>query len=372
MINSELKNVAQNAIAPIITVVGGLMLAAIVIVPGTSFAATNATEYVNANATGSTQNGTQADPFLTISAALATLNASTSQATTTIEVAAGTYNEDLTIPQKNLTIQGAGAATTIITSNGSSTSGISVTGQHAFTLSGVTFTVSPTDSKIVYAVNAYEAQKMTLSNDVFNGLATNRSGQLIDGIEINTSDAATLSSVTTQGFGQDGVSVTSKYLVTNPNHSVNMTFNNVTATNNSSNGIAFYTVSTDQGGTGEHRIAGATFTGTNILSDNGNGLFIEGDTNANYVAGNTPRFVVVSNPPQQGQFINGTLDVNHVNFSGNFNQDIVNYQTAAVNAVSSQFNGLTGTQMTATQRQQEESRIYDQRVLPSLGLVTFF
>ena len=332
----------------------------------------NATEYVDETAVGSTQNGTLANPFLTISAALATLNASTSQATSTIEVAAGTYNEDLTIPQKNLTLQGAGAGETIINSDGSSANGIMVNGQNNFLMDGFTTNVSPTDGKILFALNAYESYNLTLSDDTFNGLPTNTSGGLIDGVQINNSTKSTLSNDTVQGFGQDGVAIISKFLVANPNNTHFTTFNNDNIDNNSTDGIAFYTVATDQGGTGQHRMTGVTFTGSNMLQGNGNGLFIEGDTNANYIARATPRFIVVSNPPQKGPITDPLLDINHLNFSGNANEDIINYQTAPVNAISSTFNGLTGTQMTDFQRQHEESKIFDQRGLPSLGLVTFF
>ena len=372
MINSKSKGVAESIIAPAVIAITALLFIG-AMVPGAAHAAPgHATEYVNANATTTKQNGSLDYPFHTINQALATLNASTSNATTTIQVAAGTYNEDLTIPQRALTITGAGPTQTIINSDGSSQYGINDTGYHQFTLTGVTFNVSPSDPTILYAFHAFATNLVVLSNDVFNGVAQNASGAPVDGVEINTTPRATLDTVTSQGFGKDGFSITSKYIATDTHNTNTVTFNNILSTHNSSDGIGFYTVA-DQNlssTTGAHRILGVAFTGMNTISNNGNGILLQGASDADYQAKNPPLYVIVSDAPKQ--LSQNTLDISHVNFDQNFAHSIINYQIASVNAVGSEFNGLTGAQMTQTQQAQTEQRIYDQLDQSNLGLVTFF
>jgi hypothetical protein len=273
----------------------------------------------------------------------------------TVSVAAGTYSGDLMIPTSSITLQGTGS----VVLNLDSGYGINLDNPPYvptnFTMSG--FTVNASNGT-TYAFKAYKADNLTLTNDTFNGGTGNTGG----GIDINTTNNVTFNNVTSTGFYKNGFADTVAYESTDTAGN-GITFNNVTSTNNGWAGIAFSTIG-NAGGVGS--INGVHFTGTSTISGNsGEGVFIEGDSDANFGAHRTPQYTVTSNGT--------TLDLTHVAFGGNkLPYDIVNYQTAPVSAVGATFGGLTGNAMTSAQRTTEDGKIYDQLDLPALGLVSYY
>ncbi len=292
----------------------------------------------------------------------------------TVLVTPGTYAGDLMIPASNgLTLKGIGSP---IISLGSGY-GINLDNNVSvknFTFEGFTVNamnaVQPTGTS--YAFKAYKADGLTLTNDTFNGGAGNTGG----GVDINTTSNSTLNGVTVQGFNKNGFSFTSAYLNTDDSSlSSNITLNNITSKNNGWAGVAFYTVGNDHSPTsigGSGSINNVQFTGTNSISNNGaggptqGGVFIEGDSDANVGLGHTPQNTVTTN--------GATLDLTHVAFSGNAPFDIINYQTAPVNAIGATFDpgAITGDAMTSAQRTTEDGKIYDKLDNSVLGLVTYY
>lgn len=278
----------------------------------------------------------------------------------TVNVSPGTYSGDVTIATANLTIKGTGS---VILNLGSGYGfdldepGNVATG---FTMSGITVNASPSTT---YAFKAFKADGLTLTNDTFNGGAGNTGG----GVDLNTTSNATLDNVVVTGFHKNGFAVTSKY-VSGDTAASNITFNNISSTNNGWNGIAFYT--TNSAGTVGGSLSGVVFTGTNTISGNGTtgptqgGIFIEGDSDSNLGLGHAPTYTVTSDGT--------TLDLTHVAFNSNAPSDIFNYQTSGVNAVGATFGGLTGNAMDAGQRSAEDGKIYDQLDNAAYGLVTYY
>ena len=279
----------------------------------------------------------------------------------TITVSAGTYTGNIIIPTGllNLTIAGAGPGSTIF--NLGSGYGINLDNPPAvvtgFTLSG--FTVN-SSSGTTYALKAYHANNLTLSNDVFNGAG---GGANDGGVDINTTSHVTFNNVTSSGFHKNGFAVTSAYTgADSATPSSDITFNNITATNNGWTGISFYTIGN---GGGAANIGGVQFTGTNTVSGNGLGVFLEGDTDPHFGSFATPVYTI-SGPS------NATLNLGTTAFSGNVADDVINYQTAPVSALSATFAGLTGNAMSAGQRTTEDGLIVDQLDHANLGLVTYY
>lgn len=278
-------------------------------------------------------------------------------------VGAGTYAGNITPAVNNLTIQGQGNPVLNLASG----YGIdldetpTITG---FKLGGFTVNASPSTT---YALKAHMANGLTLTNDIFNGGTGNTGG----GVDLNTTSNVTLTNVTSSGFHKNGFAYTPQYQNSDTPAS-GITFNNVTASNNGWTGISFYTVGNDNstknpstiGGT--HSIAGVTFTGTNTVSGNGAGIHIEGDSDAHEAAASTPANTVTTDGT--------TLDLSHVAFSGNASYDIINYQTAPVNAIGATFDpsAITGDAMSSAQRTVEDGKIIDQLDHAAYGLVTYY
>ncbi len=281
----------------------------------------------------------------------------------TVHVMAGTYSGDVTVPGPDISIIGSGNPVINLGSgygiNLNTTNDPSYAPTN-FTMTGVTVNASP---ETTFALKAYHADGLTLANDVFNGGV----GNMGDGVDINTTSHVILNNVTSTGFHHNGFAITAAYTASDTAiASHDITFNGITATDNGWAGIAFYTVGGDGGAAS---IAGVNFAGTDIVAGNNGGsnggVFLEGDSDANVIAGKTPAYTVTTDGV--------TLDLTHLVFgSGNAPFDILNYQTAPVNAVGATFGGLTGNMMTPTQHAAENVLIYDHLDNPSLGLVTYY
>ncbi|MDR3547636.1 MAG: Ig-like domain-containing protein [Candidatus Pacebacteria bacterium] len=279
------------------------------------------------------------------------------QAGNTILVGAGTYTGDVAPTVDNLTIEGTGAATVLNLGSGYGFNldnpPAAITG---FTLSGFTVNASNTTT---YAFKAYKADGLTLTNDTFNGGAGNTGG----GVDINTTSNVTFNNVTSSGFHKNGFADTPAYTSADSSAAGdNITLNSITASNDGWAGVAFYSIG---GAGGAANMSHVSFTGTDIVSGNGTeGVFIEGDTDANFGAHTTPAYKVTSDGT--------TLDLTHVAFTGNTLYDVVNYQTAPVNAIGATFGGLTGDAMDSAGRTAEDAKIEDHLDLPALGLVSYY
>ncbi|HUD02465.1 MAG TPA: Ig-like domain-containing protein [Candidatus Paceibacterota bacterium] len=282
----------------------------------------------------------------------------------TVLVTPGTYSGDL-LPTATANVTLAGIGTPVI--NLGSGYGINLDNPPAvvtgFTMSGFTINAQPSTT---YAFKAYKANGLTLANDTFNGGAGNTGG----GVDINTTSNVTLNNVISSGFYKNGFADTSAYTSADSSASGNnITFNNITATHNGWNGIAFYTAG---GSEGLASINGVKFTGTDTVSGNGTtgatqgGIFIEGDSDTNLGLGHTPSYTIISD--------GSTLDLSHVAFGGNAPSDIFNYQTAPVNAIGATFDpgAITGNTMTPPQRTTEDGKIVDKLDNSVLGLVTYY
>lgn len=274
----------------------------------------------------------------------------------TLFVGKGTYNGDVTPAVNNLTIKGQGSPTINLTSG----YGINLDNNIAianFEMDGFTINASPSTT---YALKAYHAKGLTLNNDTFNGGAGNTGG----GVDINTTSNVTFNNVISTGFHKNGFADTPAYTAADNGVAGSaITFNNVTASNNGRTGISFYTVG-NAGGSAS--ISGVKFTGTDTISGNGAGIFLEGDSDAH--------FATFANPANTITTGSKKLDLTHAAFSGNTTSDIINYQTANVNAIGATFDpgAITGDQMIAAQRSTEDSKIIDQLDHSNLGLVTYY
>ncbi len=274
----------------------------------------------------------------------------------TVLVTPGTYSGDPTPPaDNNVTLAGIGGPIL----NLSSGYGVNLDNNVAvtnFTFSGFTVNASPSTT---YAFKAYKANGLTLTNDTFNGGSGNTGG----GVDINTTSNVTFNNVTSNGFHKNGFADTSAYTAADSAASGNnITFNGITASNDGWTGISFYTVG---GSGGSASINGVKFMGTNTVSNDGAGIFIEGDSDANYGTVATPANTITTNGT--------TLDLDDsIAFSGNSADDIINYQTAPATALTATFGGLTGNQMTGAQRTTEDGMIIDKLDHSNLGLVTYY
>lgn len=314
------------------------------------------TYYVDA--TGNNSNCT-----LSGATACSTIQAALNLATTSgdiVDVSAGSYSENLVIPTDDITLQTtAGAILNLVSGYG-----ITVTGKSDFTLDG--FIVNASTST-TYALKASEADRITVKNSTFYGGAGNTGG----GVDFITCNDVTVDNVISNGFHKNGFSFTTRYLSTQTG-AQNITFNNITASNNGWSGIALYTVGNDHSDNtsdpsnigGANSITGVVFSGNNTISGNGSeGIHVQGDGDYNQSQGNTPAYTVTSDGV--------TLDLTHVAFNTNA-LDILNYQTAPVYAVGATFGGVTGDNMDASQRTTEDGKIWDKLDNSDLGLVTYY
>jgi hypothetical protein len=313
--------------------------------------------YVN-DATGNDANdGSNLSPLKTIPAGLTRVVANG-----TVHVAAGTYAGPLTLTKSGVSLLGTAGVTVNETSNDSFGYGTTVDNASNVTISNITFVSAQTAG---YAFHAFKADNLALNTVNFTG--PGKTAAHIGGVDINTSNNVTLNGVSSTGFYKNGISVTGQYLASDTAAN-GITFNNVSSTNNGWSGISFYTIGNDHSPAsigGSHSITGVTFTGTNTIGGNSLlGLHLQGDTDANEGVHNTPANTVTTDGT--------TLDITHVNFTGNGIYDIDNYQTAPVNAIGSSFGGLKGDDMIASQRNYENAFIYDQLDRPAFGLVSFF
>lgn len=282
----------------------------------------------------------------------------------TVLVTPGTYAGDVMVPASSgLTLAGVGSPV-INLADGygiNLDNNVAVTG---FTMSGFTVNASPSTT---YALKAHMANGLTLANDTFNGGSGNTGG----GVDLNTTSNVTLNKVTATGFHKNGFAYTPQFQNSDTAAS-GITFNNVTASNNGWTGISFYTVGNDHSTSnpstigGTHSITGVTFTGTNTVSGNGAGIHIEGDSDAHEATASTPANTVTTDGT--------TLDLSHVAFAGNVSYDVINYQTAPVNAIGATFDpgAITGDAMSAAQRTVEDGKIIDQLDHAAYGLVTYY
>jgi hypothetical protein len=348
-IKSGAKVLAVVPMLALLFIFSAPVQAAVVVVPN------NTIIYVSTLGSDSTGNGTNANPFATIQKALT--EAATGDI---IDVAAGTYTGDITPSVNNLTIKGNGSASTILNLG----AGYGVNLDNGLSITGVTFTgftvnASPTTS---YALKAYKADGLTLTDDTFNGSAGNNSSNKDGGVDINTTSNVTFNNVTSSNFYKNGFADTPAYTTadsTNPGN--NITFNAVTASNDGWTGISFYSTG-NSGGSAD--IKGVQFTGTSTLSNDGAGIFIEGDTDANFGANNTPINKITTDGT--------TLNLQNVAFSSNTADDIINYQTVPVDAVGATFEGVDGDAMSSAQHATQDAKILDKLDVPAYGLVSYY
>ena len=307
-----------------------------------------------------TQGGSHAwgyDAFNTIQNAL---NAVATNGT--VNVANGSYSEGLNITKSGINLVGQSQAGVQVTANHASPygQGVSVDGQDNVSISNMTFN-DPAGSPISYAFQAYQDSGLNLSNLTFNGPGKATTPK-IGGVDVNSSQNVTYDNVSASNYSKNGFSFTAQYKSTdNPTSGVSLS--NITADNNNWAGLVFYTMNSSS--IVGHDISGVTFGGTNSLTNNNaQGLFVEGDSDANLGSFATPRWKVTDGS-------GNPVDLGTTNFSGN-TTDILNYQTEGLSALTATFGGLTGDQMTSSQRGTEDGLIIDQNDDASLGLVKYY
>jgi hypothetical protein len=301
-------------------------------------------------------NGTQAAPYQTIQAGVDRVIAGG-----TVRVQSGSYSGAINVTKNGVKIVGESEGGVMVNLNAATPfgQGVSISGVTGVSLSNMSFAV-PAGAPVSYALQAYKADGLTLTDVSFAG--PGKTSTHIGGVDVNTTNNVTYNNVSATAFYKNGFSFTSRYAPADAGAN-GITFNNISSTNNGWTGISFYTMNGSN--TAGASISGVQFTGTNTVSGNGEGIFVEGDTDANHIAHNAPAYTVTSD--------GATLDLAHVAFgAGNVLYDIENYQTAPVNAIGATFGGVTGDAMTGLQRTAEDGRIYDHLDAAALGLVTYY
>lgn len=307
----------------------------------------------------------QGDPLGPISTIQAGIDAVTHNGV--VNVKNGVYSGSLSITKNGIQVLGETEGGVTVNENASNSFGQGVSVDHStgVSLSNMTFTV-PVAAPISYAFQAYKADGLTLSNLSFTG--PGKTSTHIGGVDVNTTNNVTENNISSTGFYKNGFSFTAAYASTDTSAD-GITLNGISSTNNGWTGISFYTVGNDKstntpvsvGGHGS--FANVQFIGSNIISGNGEGLFIEGDSDANHIASSTaPVHTVTSDGTK--------LNISTTAFSGN-TIDVENYQTAGITAISATFNGILGRNMTNPQRTTEDSLIVDSKDNSNLGTVTF-
>lgn len=303
----------------------------------------------------------QGDPQGPISTVQGGLNAITKNGT--VNVKNGIYTEGSSNPANGLTFTNPGthlvgeseAGTIIVPVSNEYGQGLTSEGVGEVTMGNLT--VKGTSTSGGAALKFHNFSGLTLSNIDVTGVGTPHS----TGIDINGVSNVSLNNVNVTGFGKNGIAVTAKFADSDV-LTQNVAFNNVSSNNNSWAGLAFY--NSNNSGSVAGNITGVTFTGANQLENNGEGLFFEGDTDANHIAHNTPLYTISG-------VGNASVDLGNTTFSGNF-LDIDNYQTNNVNASNAVFGTKTGNQMYASEQTTENNLIIDQRDYSAFGLVNYY
>lgn len=306
-------------------------------------------------------NGYPVGPYLTITPALSRIVEGGR-----VHIANGAYNEALNVTKDGTQLIGESKASVqVIATNATSYGqGVSVNALDKVKISNITFN-APAGSPISYHFQAYQSSNLTLSNLDFNGPGKTSTPK-IGGVDLNSIKNATLDNVSAKNYSKNGFSFTAQYAATDI-FTRNVSLKDLTADNNNWTGIAFYTVGNDHSPASvgaAHNIAGVTFSGTNTITNNTKGVQLQGDSDSNEATAATPRYSVSG--------AGGTpLNLGDMNFSGNV-ADVINYQKKDVTATAALFSGKTGDTMTATERQAEDGRIFDQKDGATLGLVQYY
>ena len=309
--------------------------------------------FVDASAT-SGGNGYPVTPYQTITPALSRIVTGGR-----VHIANGNYTEKLNIVVPGTQLIGQSQAGVIVTPL-SNQYGQGLTSQGISGVSVNNMTIEATSTSGVSAIKLYNAQNITLNNLTVTGVGIPHA----TGIDAISAQNLTLSNVAVSGFGKNGIAITYQYSGSDSYKSENIQFSNVSSNNNKWAGIAFY--NSNNAGTVGGNITGVTFSGSNTLTGNGQGLYVEGDSDTNFYNVTTPRWNISDSS-------GNPVNIGNTAFSGN-GLDIINYQTNNLQALSATFSGKTGNTMTAIERQTENSIIIDQRQrgYGNLGLVNYY
>ena len=305
------------------------------------------TIYVAANGSDTNSGTSAATPFATVQKALNTVNAGG-----TIHIANGTYTEKISFTKGNINVVGDSKVGVIIQPlSNEYGQGFTSEGFGDITVSNLTVQANG-PSAGGSAMKFHNAKNITLSN-----IAVNGSGY-IRGIDLNAIEGATLNNVNVNGFGKNGIAVTSQYATTDAYTSKNINFTNVQSAGNSWAGLAFYTLG---GGGGSADINGVTFAGANRFASNGQfGIFFEGGSDTGASAHTTPIHSIAG--------VNGaSVDLGNTTLNSNAIANILNYQLKNVYVTSATIEGIMSSSMNGTQLAAAEATIIDHNDYDSYG-----
>lgn len=305
------------------------------------------TIYVAANGSDTNSGTSAATPFATVQKALNTVNAGG-----TIHIANGTYTEKISFTKGNINVVGDSKVGVIIQPlSNEYRQGFTSEGFGDITVSNLTVQANG-PSAGGSAMKFHNAKNITLSN-----IAVNGSGY-IRGIDLNAIEGATLNNVNVNGFGENGIAVTSQYATTDAYTSKNINFTNVQSAGNSCAGLAFYTLG---GGGGSADINGVTFAGANRFASNGQfGIFFEGGSDTGASAHTTPIHSIAG--------VNGaSVDLGNTTLNSNALANILNYQLKNVYVTSATIEEIMSSSMNGTQLAAAEATIIDHNDYDSYG-----
>lgn len=277
-------------------------------------------------------NGSKQQPYQTIQQAMPRVAENG-----TIHVANGTYNENLVFEHNGVQLLGESKNGVIVKTTGTAAYGVEITAKNNTFIHNITFLVGSSIGSLKYHLKAYNGSGLLLDNVVFTG-AGSATMPRVGGIDINSFENAALSNVVASEYSKNGVAFTAQYAAEDV-VTTNVGLLDVTTQNNAWAGLAFY--ASNASGTIGRDITNVTFTGNNHFLDNGAGIFIQGDSDANFQAGNIPRWNVLGTGSE--------LDFGTTVFAGN-GKHIQNYQPNDVIALKATFDGKTGNQMTQNER----------------------
>lgn len=309
--------------------------------------------FVNASAPTLNNNGYPITPYQTVTPALTRVAEGGR-----VHVADGTYTEKLTFVKNGTQLLGE-SRTGVVLSPLSGPTGQGLTSEGLSNITVKNLTIKATTASGGYALKIHNGINFNLSDLTLIGPGSGT--PTVGGLDINGINGVSLSNISVSNFTKNGIAITSKFAASDPQTS-NVQINSVSSTNNAWSGLAFYSLSnTGIGG----NIENVTFTGTNAFTGNGQvGLFVQGDTNANYSSNATPRQTVTG--PS-----GAVLDLGTTAFGGN-SVEINNYQTSGIKALSATFNGKTGTAMDAAERTIADASIVDHLDFSDRGLVAYY